>query len=54
MNTHQLILVGRDCGKDGLREDVCAIFFSFKVGDGTSVFSPLDEMYPRLVPVHGI
>jgi hypothetical protein len=49
-----LILIGRDCGEDGLRENVSAIFFSLEVGDWSSVFPPLDEMYPRLVAVHGI
>jgi len=52
--TYQLILISRDCCKDRLWENICTILFSLKVGDRAAMFPPLDEVYPRLVPVHGV
>ena len=54
LTAYQLILIRRHRRKDGLREDVSTILLSLQVGDRAAMFPPLDEMYPRLVPVHGI
>jgi len=50
-----LVLVGRDSGELGLREDKGPVLLLLNVGHGTVVsLAPLDEIHPRLELVHGV
>lgn len=50
----QLVLVGRDCGEHRLREDEGSVLFPRQIRDRATSFPHLHEMYPWLIPVHGV
>lgn len=52
--THQLVLIGRDGGEDGLREDEGAKLLRLEVEQRGGVVLLLDDVDPRLVLVHGV
>jgi len=55
--THQLILICRDSGENGLRKDKRLMLFLLKVGDMHAAVvsvSTTNQVYPRLIPVHRI
>lgn len=55
--THQLILIGRDGGENGLREDKRLVLLLLQVGDVQAAVvgvSTADQVYPRLIPVHRV
>lgn len=56
LNTHQLVLVGRDSGEYGLWVDERLILLHLEVGDGrrNTPFVPLYQVYPWLVFVHRV
>ena len=52
--THQLVLIGRDGGEDGLDEDEGAELLGLEVEQRGGVLLLLDDVDPRLVLVHGV
>ena len=51
-STYQLILIGGDGRKNGLREDERAEFFRLQVEQRGRVVFLLNDVHPRLVLVH--
>lgn len=55
--THQLILIRRDGGENGLREDKRLVLLLLKVADVQAAVvgvSTANQVYPRLIPVHRV
>lgn len=55
--THQLILIRRDGGENGLREDERLVLLLLEVGDVQAAVVGVptpDQVYPRLIPVHRV
>lgn len=52
--THQLVLIRRDGGEDGLDEDKGAKLLGLEVEQWGGVVFLLDDVDPRLVLVHGV
>lgn len=55
--THQLILIRRDGGENGLREDKRLVLLLLEVGDVQAAVvgvSTADQVYSRLIPVHRV
>lgn len=52
--THQLVLIGRDGGEDGLGEDEGAELLRLEVEQRGGVVFLLDDVNARLVLVHGV
>lgn len=60
--TYAVVLVGGDCGENGLTKDECLVYFAIELRNGrvgqallAAVFSPpQNQVDPRLVLVHGV
>lgn len=52
--THQLVLIGRDGGEDGLHEHEGAELLGLEVEQRGRVVLLLDDVDPGLVLVHGV